>query len=168
MVQLVYRGRQLASLSAPRTVITITVTITTTVTITVTITITITRWPSIASSASRSSLFPTTRSRTLARSRIWWSEAYKRGRIKRGCSQKPDLQIGGKTGPRHIQNTGLGFGIQNSEFWSWRDKAALLIRPGLIRPGLCSPNVWVMYTRFILFICVYVCVYVYVSLVQYH
>ena len=28
------------------------------------------------------------------------SEAYKRGRIKRGCSQKPDLQIGGKTGPR--------------------------------------------------------------------
>ena len=35
------------------------------------------------------------------------SEAYKRGRIKRGCSQKPDLQIGGKTGPRHIQNTGF-------------------------------------------------------------
>ena len=34
------------------------------------------------------------------------SEAYKRGRIKRGCSQKPYLQIGGKTGPRHIQNTG--------------------------------------------------------------
>ena len=34
------------------------------------------------------------------------SEAYKRGRIKRGCSQKTDLQIGGKTGPRHIQNTG--------------------------------------------------------------
>ena len=34
------------------------------------------------------------------------SEAYKRGRIKRGCSQKPDLQMGGKTGPRHIQNTG--------------------------------------------------------------
>ena len=34
------------------------------------------------------------------------SEAYKRGRIKRGCSQKPELQIGGKAGPGHIQNTG--------------------------------------------------------------
>ena len=30
------------------------------------------------------------------------SEAYKRGRIKRGCSQKPDLRIGGKTGPRNM------------------------------------------------------------------
>ena len=30
----------------------------------------------------------------------------KRGRIKRGCSQKQYLQIGGKTVPRHIQNTG--------------------------------------------------------------
>ena len=29
------------------------------------------------------------------------SEEYKRGRIKRGCSQEPDLQIGGKTGPRN-------------------------------------------------------------------
>ena len=34
------------------------------------------------------------------------SEAYKRGRIKRGRSQKTDLRIGGETGPRHIQNTG--------------------------------------------------------------
>ena len=30
------------------------------------------------------------------------SEEYKRGRIKRGCSQKPDLRIGGKTGPRNM------------------------------------------------------------------
>ena len=30
------------------------------------------------------------------------SEEYKRGRIKRGCSQKPDLQIGFKTGPRNM------------------------------------------------------------------
>ena len=30
------------------------------------------------------------------------SEAYERGRIKRGCSQKPDLQIGFKTGPRNM------------------------------------------------------------------
>jgi len=30
-----------------------------------------------------------------------------RGRIKRGCSRKPDLQIGGKTGPRNIQDTGM-------------------------------------------------------------
>ena len=41
------------------------------------------------------------------------SEAYKRGRIKQ-------------------QNIYY--------FWFWRDKAALLIRPGLIRPGLCSPK----------------------------
>ena len=68
------------------------------------------------------------------------SEAYKQGRIKRGCSQKPDLQIGGKTGPRHIQNTGrvpfgFGFGIQN--VGSGGIKRPFLIRPGLIRPGLC-------------------------------
>ena len=49
----------------------------------------------------------------------WSSEASKRGRIKRGCSQKPDLQIGGKTGPRHIQNTGR----------------VPCIRPRLIRPS---------------------------------
>ena len=30
------------------------------------------------------------------------SEEYKRGRIKQGCSQKPDLRIGGKTGPRNM------------------------------------------------------------------
>ena len=33
----------------------------------------------------------------------WWSsEAYKRDRIKRGCSQKPDLRIGGKSSPRNM------------------------------------------------------------------
>ena len=41
------------------------------------------------------------------------SEAYKRGRIK-----EQTIYI----------------------FWFWRGKAALLIRPGLIRPGLCSPK----------------------------
>ena len=30
------------------------------------------------------------------------SESCKRGRIKRDCSQKPDLQIGFKTGPRNM------------------------------------------------------------------
>ena len=30
------------------------------------------------------------------------SEAYKRGRIKRGCPQKTDLQVGFKTGPRNM------------------------------------------------------------------
>ena len=40
---------------------------------------------------------------------------------------------------RHIN--GVVSKNEKQPFWFWRDKAALLIRPGLIRPGLCSPKV---------------------------
>ena len=73
----------------------------------------------------------------------------KRGRIKRGCSQKPDLQIGGETGPRHIQNTGRG----------------LLIRPGLIRRWFVFPQrmgyVHTFYTIHMC-ICICICMYIYI------
>ena len=48
--------------------------------------------------------------------------------------------------PPRLQRHINGVVSKNKNFvcWFWRDKAALLIRPGLIRPGLCSPNDYMM------------------------
>ena len=76
-----------------------------------------------------------------------------RGRIKRGRIKKTDLPMVAKPAPEifRIQGTcrdaslrktqnhnhcGFG-GINWPSLWLWRDKPALLIRPGLVRPGLC-------------------------------
>ena len=40
---------------------------------------------------------------------------------------------------RHINGV-VSNNKQIQYLWFWRDEAALLTRPGLIRPGLCSPK----------------------------
>ena len=63
------------------------------------------------------------------------SEAYKRG-VSNGVVPKSQIcKLVAKPAPDIFRIQGV---YHNEGFW--RDEAALLIRPGLIRPGLCSPK----------------------------
>ena len=80
------------------------------------------------------------------------SEGGERGRVKRGCSQNARFADGwqsrpqsGKFRPQSVlirpQSVQIRPQIHQNlgQFWPWRDKADLLIQPGLIQPGLpCS------------------------------
>ena len=73
---------------------------------------------------------------------------YTNGVVSNGVvSKKPDLQMVAKPAPEifriqgtyHNKNkqTHNQGGINRPYLELWRDKPALLIRPGLVRPGLC-------------------------------